>query len=58
MYSSVNGFISISPTAGSKLDERVGGQADQDGSQETFDLFTGGKLLSWKKVENEQNIWQ
>lgn len=40
--SSVNDFISISPTAGSKLDERVG---DQDGRQETFGLFTGGKLL-------------
>lgn len=43
--SSVNDFISTSPTAGSKLDERVGGQDDLDGRQETFGLFTGGKLL-------------
>lgn len=44
-YSSVNDFISISPTASSKQDERVGGQGDLDESQETFCLFTGGKLL-------------
>lgn len=44
-YSSGNDFISISPTTGSKLDERVGGQGDLDGSQETFCLFTGGKLF-------------
>ena len=44
-YNSVNDFNPISPTAGSKLDEKVEGQVELNGRQGTFGLFTGGELL-------------
>lgn len=44
LYCSVNDFNLIRPTAGSKLNETVGGQVELNGRQGTFGLFTGELL--------------
>ena len=59
-YNSVSDFNPISPTAGSKLDEKVGGQVELNG--EARDVWSLHRwriiVINRKKIENTPNIWQ